>query len=143
MKKVMMLLSCLALTACISKLGRIEPAFESGKYELFDMSGNRQLQQIQLSFDGNQWIANLSKNKGKSWSRFCGTADLCQLKESSQEEIKKMFSSTSLLSESAKINCIQNISAAFCRIHSNDGKTYRFVPLISDTFIMFQMRKQD
>lgn len=148
MKKVMMLLSILVLAGCHSLKQDKEDStsvLESGKYALFDMQGNRHLHQIQLILEGKQWIANLSKNKGKSWTRFCGTADLCQLKDSTEKEIKEMFSAQPELLNKTKIHCIQNISAAFCRVQHNEDQTsmYRYIPLISDQPIMFEMRKLD
>lgn len=145
MKKVILGLMSVFLANCSShtypEIG-FSPQ-EVGIYGLWDVAGNPMPHQIHLKLIDNQWVADSSEDNGRTWSNTCGKAGICQLRDSTREDIYEMFKSYPPLLRDTQINCIQNVAFAVCRVYNPETErvVYGFLPRITQKVIFLKLHK--
>lgn len=76
---------------------------------------------MRLFLQGNQWMLD-GKKDGGDWYPVCRANGQCQLRDSSDADIAKLFAQApSSLHQEFEIGCIQNIAQAICRLTQKGG----------------------
>ena len=134
MKKLIATLCCLLpimASAQITANGLDSKA--QGEYVL--LNGQQQTTEIQfrLKLDGEQWLADGSRDGGVTWGPVCEADGECKLITSSQQDIERFFIKYPQVSDKADISCIHNMAFAFCGLTVSDRTDYVMVTLVTES----------
>lgn len=133
MKKFLQAFYCLLPTVAFAQItanGLSSSA--QGDYVLLDTQQQMTEIQFRLKLDGEQWLADGSRDSGETWGPVCEASGECQLITSSKSDIERFFVEYPHIMEKVDLSCIHNMAFAFCGM-TLDGRTdYVMVSLVTE-----------
>lgn len=130
MKKLLMGLFCLVPSIGSGQI--IAKGLDSnakGDYVLLNSQQQETKIQFRLKLDGEQWLADGSRDHGKTWEAVCEASGECKLITSSKQEIEYFFSEYPHFIKETDLSCIHNQAFGFCSITLGNRTDYVMVTL--------------
>ena len=137
MKKYLTLLACGLFASTMASAEAQNnglPPEAAGKYVIVDKANQPAQVLLEIKLNGKQWLADGSKDGGRTWYPICRADEHCKLGTSSKQDIQRFLAHSSKVLKEAEVNCIHNQAFALCQAKNSEFANYAMIVLNTGNF---------